>query len=80
MLSVPDVIRFPQDADSPAVMGGAQSYLTPLRSPVAIASYVSILFSVGSIILGLLLVRYHRTRDLESASQPVRPPYPLLVG
>jgi len=44
----------------------------PERSAAQLASYVSILASIGSIILGLLLVRQNRTKTRESAVEAVR--------
>jgi len=44
----------------------------PQRSAAQLASYVSILASIGSIILGLLLVRQNRTKTRESAVEAVR--------
>ncbi|KAH7914537.1 hypothetical protein BJ138DRAFT_999925, partial [Hygrophoropsis aurantiaca] len=37
------------------------------QSPAQIASYISIVTSIGSILLGLLLVRQNRTKDRDSA-------------
>jgi chaperone required for assembly of F1-ATPase len=44
---------------------------SPEASPAQIASLLSIVSSVGSIILGLLLVRQHRTKAKEEASEAV---------
>lgn len=41
------------------------------RTPVQISSYLSIAMSIGSIILGLLLVRQNRTKGKESAPEAV---------
>ncbi|KZV67869.1 hypothetical protein PENSPDRAFT_687739 [Peniophora sp. CONT] len=71
VLSVPDVILFPDNNNEPGAGNNVQSYLPPLRSPAAIASYVSILCSVGSIVLGLLLIRSHRTKNHDEAADAV---------
>ncbi|KAF7360414.1 hypothetical protein MVEN_00771400 [Mycena venus] len=42
--------------------------IQPNRSPTQISSYLSMLTSIGSIIIGLLLVKHHRNRDRASAS------------
>ncbi|KAJ6452222.1 hypothetical protein C8R45DRAFT_1113096 [Mycena sanguinolenta] len=42
--------------------------LVPTCSPAQIASYVSILASIASMIIGLLLVSNHRNRDRDSAA------------
>ncbi|KAI0035427.1 hypothetical protein K488DRAFT_43208, partial [Vararia minispora EC-137] len=70
-LSIPDVLIFPNNSPSPVQGSNIQSYLMPLRSPAAIASYVSILFSAGSIVLGLMLIRHNRTRHRENAGEAV---------
>jgi len=43
----------------------------PDRSPAQIASYLSIIASIGSIILGLLLIRQNRTKSRETADDVV---------
>ena len=43
----------------------------PYRSPAQISSYCSIANSIGSIILGLILVRQSRTKPKETASEAV---------
>jgi hypothetical protein len=43
----------------------------PYRSPAQISSYCSIAASIGSIILGLILVRQSRTKHGETASDVV---------
>ncbi|KAL4258997.1 hypothetical protein AB1N83_007696 [Pleurotus pulmonarius] len=43
-----------------------------IRTPVQISSYLSIAMSIGSIILGLLLVRQNRTKGKESAPEAMR--------
>ncbi|KAF4583408.1 hypothetical protein AB1N83_008525 [Pleurotus pulmonarius] len=43
-----------------------------IRTPVQISSYLSIAMSIGSIILGLLLVRQNRTEGKESAPEAMR--------
>ncbi len=40
----------------------------PARSPGQIACYVSAVANIGSIILGLLLLRYNRTKKAETAA------------
>jgi len=42
------------------------------RSVAEIASYASVLTSIGSIILGLLLERQNRTKERETAHEAVR--------
>jgi len=44
---------------------------SPDRSPAQIASYLSIIASIGSIILGLLLIRQNRTKSRETADDVV---------
>ncbi|KZV69970.1 hypothetical protein PENSPDRAFT_651869 [Peniophora sp. CONT] len=63
MLSVPDVILLPDNNVTSGADSGDQNYVPPLRSPAAIASYISTLLSVGSIVLGLALIRTHRTKN-----------------
>ncbi len=41
------------------------------RSPGQIASYVSVVANIGSIILGLLLMRQNRTKRSETAEEVV---------
>ncbi|KAF8997287.1 hypothetical protein BDQ17DRAFT_1429153 [Cyathus striatus] len=41
----------------------------PYRSPGQVSSYLSTIASIGSIILSLLLVRLHRTKEKESAQE-----------
>jgi len=41
------------------------------RSPVQVASYISIVTSVGSVVIGLLLLRQHRTKPQDSADEVV---------
>ncbi|KAF8884897.1 hypothetical protein CPB84DRAFT_1788800 [Gymnopilus junonius] len=41
----------------------------PYRSPAQIASYCSVIASLGSIVLGLLLVRQNRTKSRESVDE-----------
>ncbi|KAF8190343.1 hypothetical protein K438DRAFT_922970 [Mycena galopus ATCC 62051] len=43
--------------------------LVAARSPAQISSYLSMLMSIGSIIIGLLLVKHHRNRDRNTASE-----------
>ncbi|VDB93785.1 unnamed protein product [Peniophora sp. CBMAI 1063] len=72
-LAIPDVVLFPDDEIN--VGGGAsvQSYEHPLTSPSAILSSVSMLMSVGCILLGLMLVRQHRGEThLESYRSDMR--------
>ncbi|VDC00131.1 unnamed protein product [Peniophora sp. CBMAI 1063] len=71
MLSVPDVILFPDNDNAPGAGNNVQSYLAPLRSPAAIASYVSIVCSVGTIVVGLLLIRTHRTKNHDDVNEAV---------
>ena len=46
-------------------------------TPAQIASYLSIITSVGSILLGLLLIRQHRVKAKETADDAVSPELPL---
>jgi hypothetical protein len=54
-----------------------------LRSPAQLASYLSIITSIGSTVTGLLLLRQHRTKPHDAAEEVVRdildlsPPTPL---
>lgn len=43
----------------------------PYRSPAQISSYLSIIANIGSIILGLLLVRQNHIKDKASAADDV---------
>ena len=52
----------------PSVDNGSSSI-----SPAQISSSLSIVTSVGSILLGLLLVRQHRVKSKETAEEAVRP-------
>ena len=47
------------------------TYNDPYRSPAQISSYCSITASIGSIILGLILVRQSRTKHGETADEVV---------
>ncbi|KZV67867.1 hypothetical protein PENSPDRAFT_38700 [Peniophora sp. CONT] len=69
LLSVPDVILFPNNPNGTGGSSNIQGYDRPLRSPAAIASYISILCSTGSIVLGLMLVRQHRTKNRDFADE-----------
>ena len=62
-LSVPITIFFPAN-DSSGDGGGANSYQHELVSPAAILSACSMLASIGSVIIGLLLVRQHRGEEI----------------
>ncbi|KAI0315001.1 hypothetical protein OF83DRAFT_392027 [Amylostereum chailletii] len=68
-LSIPNVIIFPDNNGT----GGnnAQPFQKPLRSPAAIASYFSMITSVGSVIIGLLLLRQTRLKHRDDATQAV---------
>ena len=41
------------------------------RTPVQLTSYLSIITSIGSIVIGLLLLRQHRTKPQEAAEEVV---------
>ena len=43
----------------------------PYRSPAQISSYLSVIANIGSIILGLLLMRQNRTKCKETADEAV---------
>jgi len=43
----------------------------PYRSPAQISSYLSVAANIGSIILGLLLMRQNRTKIRETADEAV---------
>ena len=43
----------------------------PYRSPAQISSYLSVVANIGSIILGLLLLRQNRTKSKETADEAV---------
>lgn len=44
---------------------------TPARSPAQIASYMSVITSVGTILVGLLLARQNRMKARETAADAV---------
>ena len=71
-LAIPDVILFPDDQMNPGGGSEVQSYEHPLTSPSAILSYVSMLMSVGCILLGLMLVRQHRGESHLESYRSVR--------
>jgi hypothetical protein len=48
--------------------------LSPFGYSFQIASYVSTLASLGSIIIGLMLLRQNKTKDRDSATAAVRLP------
>ena len=52
----------------------------PPRSSAQIASYISIATSIGSIILGLLLVRQNRTKSRENAEDVVSATHLILLN
>ena len=54
-----------QSVDVNNVNGG------PYRSPAQISSYLSVIANIGSIILGLLLMRQNRTKSRETADEAV---------
>jgi hypothetical protein len=43
----------------------------PRRSPAQISSYLSVIANIGSIILGLLLMRQNRTKSKDTADEAV---------
>jgi len=43
----------------------------PRRSPAQVSSYLSVIANIGSIILGLLLMRQNRTKSRETADEAV---------
>lgn len=43
----------------------------PYRSPAQISSYLSVVANIGSIILGLLLMRQNRTKNRDTADEVV---------
>jgi len=45
------------------------------RSPTQLASYLSIVASIGSVVTGLLLLRQHRTKPQDAAEEVVS--YPI---
>ena len=45
-----------------------------VRTPAQLASYLSIITSVGSVVTGLLLLRQHRTKPQDSAEEVVSRP------
>ena len=47
----------------------------PYRSPAQVSSYCSIASSIGSIIVGLILVRHSRTKHGETAAEVVSNQY-----
>ena len=42
------------------------------RSPAQLASYISVVTSIGSVAIGLLLLRQHRTNPKDAADEVVR--------
>ena len=46
--------------------------VSPYRSPTQVASYLSIIASIGSIILGLLLVQQNRSKEEGTSDDAVR--------
>lgn len=62
-LSVPNTILFPAGGGSDA-SDTANTYQHELVSPAAILSCCSMLTSIGSIIVGLLLIRQHRGEEI----------------
>ena len=42
-----------------------------LRTPAQLASFISIVTSIGSVVVGLLLLRQHRTKPHEAAEEVV---------
>lgn len=53
----------------PGVSADANGNLYPSQSPAQIASYISIIASVGSIVVGLLLVRQNRSRNRDDPGE-----------
>lgn len=49
-------------------------------TPAQISSYLSIITSVGSILLGLLLIRQHRVKAKETADDAVSPELPSCLS
>ena len=43
-----------------------------IRTPAQLASYLSVIASVGSVVTGLLLLRQHRAKPQEAADDVVR--------
>ena len=41
------------------------------RTPAQLASYISIVTSIGSVVIGLLLLRQHRTKPQDAADEVV---------
>ena len=54
------------------------------RTPAQLASYLSTIASIGSVVTGLLLLRQYRTKPRDSAeevvSHPIHPPHPSLYS
>ena len=50
--------------------------LGTLRNPAQVTSFVSMVFSMGCMVSGQLLVRHHMLRPHDSADQVVRSPTP----
>jgi hypothetical protein len=44
-----------------------------IRTPAQLASYISIVTSIGSVVVGLLLLRQHRTKPHDAAEEVVSP-------
>ena len=44
-----------------------------IRTPAQLASFMSIVTSIGSVVVGLLLLRQHRTKPHDAAEEVVSP-------
>jgi hypothetical protein len=62
----------------PGVVPSADSKGWIKASPAQIASSMSLVFSVGSIIAGLLLIRRNRTMGTQDPRTAVRQSFPML--
>jgi hypothetical protein len=71
-LAIPNVILFPNNDNQPGGGNNVQFLEHALRSPAAIASYMSTMASLGAIVTGLLLVRQNRTKNKDEMVVAVR--------
>jgi len=42
-----------------------------IRTPAQLSSYLSVITSIGSVVIGLLLLRQHRTKPQDAAEEVV---------
>jgi hypothetical protein len=71
-LAIQGVVVVPQSGSG----SGPSGWI--IASPAQIASSISLVYSIGSIISGLLLVRRNRTIAMQDANTAVRLSFPFL--